>query len=142
MKKLISTLLVAIGVIIIPLGLQSNWEYLGKVEAAIQEWVFLGERTVGDNVDHDTIIVTAARGDFHRLKFTVRDQAIKMLHMVVTYGNGNSDKIETRYLIPAGGESRPIDLRGDNRVIKKVEFWYETKSLGKNKARIRVYAER
>jgi hypothetical protein len=42
-------------------------------------------------------------------------------------------------MIPAGGQSRIIDLKGGDRVIKKIDFWYETKSLGRNRALVKVY---
>ena len=83
--------------------------------------------------------MTAARGDFRRIQFRVKDHGIQMLRLVVHYGNGNPDKIETREMIPAGGQSRIIDLKGGDRVIKKIDFWYETKSLGRNRAIVRVY---
>ena len=106
------------------------------------EWVLLGERTVRDVADHDTIPVTVARGDFRRLKFTVRYHAIRMIRMAVHYGNGMPDKKETRWLIPAGGESRIMDLHGGERVIRRIDFWYDTKSLSGQRALIRVYAAR
>ena len=137
MKRLITTSFLA-GLVSLTIGIPENCHLVSKVEAA-QQWVLLGERTVGDNLDHDTILVTGARGDFRRLKFLVKDHPIQMLRLVVHYGNGNSDKIETRQLIPAGGESRVIDLKGGDRVIKKIDFWYETKSLGKKRALVRVY---
>jgi hypothetical protein len=111
-------------------------------QAAVKEWVLLGERSVSDRVDHDTIPVTIARGNFHRLKITVRQHPIRILHLVVHYGNGNPDTLEIRQLIPAGGESRAIDLRGGDRVIRKIEFWYETQSLGRQPAIVRVYGIR
>lgn len=140
MKRLVTNVVLA-GLMVGAVGVQKEWEAIGKVEAR-QEWVLLGERSVSDNLDHDTIPVTVARGDFRRLKFVVRGHAIQMLRMVVHYGNGASDKIETRELIPAGGESRAIDLRGGERAIKKIDFWYETKSLGRQRALVKIYGER
>lgn len=137
MKKLIATFLVT-GLMVGFAGTQTQWPLISSVEAK-QNWVFLGERTVADTIDHDTIPVTAARGDFRRIQFRVKDHAIQILRLVVHYGNGNPDKIETREMIPAGGESRAIDLKGGDRIIKKIDFWYETKSLGRNRAIVRVY---
>ena len=136
-KKLMTTVLIA-GLMFGFAGTQKQWPLISSVEAK-QNWVMLGERTVADKTDHDTILVTAARGDFRRIQFRVKDHAIQILRLVVHYGNGNPDKIETRELIPAGGQSRIIDLKGGDRVIKKIDFWYETKSLGRNRAIVRVY---
>jgi hypothetical protein len=140
MKKFVATLLIA-GLMVVGVGTQKQCPQMSQVEAK-QDWVFLGERTVGDNLDHDTIPVTAARGDFRRIQFRVKDHAIQILRLVVHYGNGNPDKIETREMIPAGGKSRVIDLKGGDRVIKKIDFWYETKSLGHKRALVRVYGIR
>jgi hypothetical protein len=110
--------------------------------ARASEWTLLGERTVRNTLDHDTIAVTVARGDFRRLKFVVRYHAIRMIRMMVHYGDGAPDKKETRWLIPAGGESRVIDLRGGDRLIRRVDFWYDTASLSGQRALIRLYAAR
>ncbi|MGL4292480.1 MAG: hypothetical protein ACRCSQ_02725, partial [Bacteroidales bacterium] len=36
------------------------------------------------------------------------------------------------HIIPAGGESREIDLRGHKRIIKEIVFYYKTKPRRKN----------
>jgi len=38
---------------------------------------------------------------------------------------------QLRNPIPAGGESRVIDLQGGDRVIRSVEFWYDARSRGR-----------
>lgn len=140
MKKLVTAFLTA-GLMVVAIGSQKQLPQLSQVEAK-QDWVLLGERTVSNKIDRDTIPVTIARGSFRSIQFRVKDQAIQMLRLVVHYGNGNPDKIETRSLIPAGGRSRIIDLKGGDRVIKKIDFWYETKSLGNKRALVRVYGIR
>ncbi|ACK64488.1 hypothetical protein PCC8801_0390 [Rippkaea orientalis PCC 8801] len=117
----------------------SHQEILMSQVQAQQEWGRLGERSVGAQADRDTIIVTGSQGTFRQLKFVVLRHPIRIYRIVVHYGNGRSETIETRELIRAGSESRVINLRGGDRVIKKIDFWYETKSLGKNRAIIRVY---
>jgi hypothetical protein len=43
---------------------------------------------------------------------------------VVHYGNGGSDEVQVGERIRAGGQTRPIDLRGERRDIRSVELWY------------------
>jgi hypothetical protein len=59
--------------------------------------------------------------------------------MKVHYGNGTVEDIKIRYLVPAGGESRVIDLRGGKRIINKVVFRYETRTNHGRRAEIRLF---
>jgi hypothetical protein len=112
---------------------------IAAVGVAAQRWEYLGERAVRDRVDHDSIPVTLARGDFRRIKMTVRGSAIRFYRVVVIYGNGEPDRIEIRQYIPAGGETRVIDLRGGDRVIRRVDFWYEAKSVGRRGSVLKLF---
>ncbi len=105
-------------------------------------WVLLGERTVTDRLDHDTIAVTADRGEFTAVKVEVRRHAVDFHRFVVTYGNGDTDVLEVRRTIPAGGETRSLDFKGGTRVIKKVDFWYDARTLGGKRAVVRVLGRR
>jgi hypothetical protein len=65
------------------------------------------------------------------------------MHMVVTYDNGQPDKIDVRQNIPQGGESRVIDLKGiGKRNIRRMDFWYETKGFMKGKADVTVFGKK
>lgn len=102
-------------------------------------WEFLGSRMVDDRVDRDEIEVTAAKGDFKALKLVVKRRAVHILDMKVHFGSGGTQDVEVRQLIPAGGETRVIDLRGSDRFIRKVVFWYEAKSLRGRKAEVHLW---
>jgi hypothetical protein len=44
--------------------------------------------------------------------------------VIVHFGNGGDMRVQMRSVIPDGGQTRIIDLPGDRRLIKSVEFWY------------------
>ena len=94
----------------------------GKALAAA--WVHLGTRTVNVSVDYDTFVVSAARGKFDRIQLKVRGNDLYILDLKVIYANGRSDDIPIRSMIPQGGGSRVIDLRGGNRFIRSVRMVY------------------
>lgn len=94
-------------------------------------WVVLGSRTVTDKLDHDTIVVTGARGTFKAIKFEVRGHSVDFQRVVIHFGNGDDQKLDLRHTIPAGGSSRDIDIEGTNRVIKSIDFWYDANTIGK-----------
>ena len=105
-------------------------------------WVLLGERSVTDARDHDTIAVTAARGDFRRLQLRVLDRAVQFHAVKVHFASGETQELELREVIRAGGRSRVIDLEGRDRVIRSIELRYDAQSLGGRPARVRVYGLR
>jgi hypothetical protein len=102
-------------------------------------WVLLGVRSVTDKLDHDTVAVTAARGDFHSIKITVQGRAVQLHDVKVHFGDGETQDVQVRSVIPAGGESRVIDLEGRDRVIRSVEFWYDAQSLAGRRATVRLF---
>jgi len=104
-------------------------------------WVLLGERSVTDKIDHDTIVVTGARGRFEKIAIRVFDRAVQFHDVKIHYGDGFVQDVEIRSVIPAEGWSRKIDLSGGKRVIRSIEFWYDAQSLG-GKATVRVFGQR
>lgn len=102
-------------------------------------WEKLGERKVSDRLDHDEILVTSAKGDFKSLKILVRDHAVQFRDMKVHFGNGGTQDVQLRSVIAAGGESRVIDLTGNDRVIRKVSFVYDSQSLGGRPATVLLF---
>lgn len=63
-----------------------------------------------------------------------------MHRMVVTYENGQPDRIDVRLASAQGGESRVIDLRGvGTRHIRRIDFWYGIKGLGRGRADVTVF---
>jgi hypothetical protein len=93
-------------------------------------WTRLGKRTVDDRVDHDRIVVTGDRGRFTAIKIAVRKRGVEFRKVKVTFGNGQSQNVELKRVLPAGAETRVIDLNGGQRVIRRVDFWYDAQSLG------------
>lgn len=115
---------------------------LPALPAPAEKWVFLGQRHVNDKAERDTVEVTASEGTFEAIKLRVQRHAVRFYRVTVIYGAGTSDDLELRDVIPAGGESRVLDLRGGNRVIKRIEFAYEAKTLGRKGAVVEVYGRR
>ena len=109
------------------------------VTAAKGDWTLLGMRQVTDNVDHDVIAVTAAEGKFTKLQVRVQKAPVQFLSMKVHFANGETQDVALKAVIPAGKASRPIDLPGNTRVISRVEFVYDAKTLGKGGAVVRLF---
>ena len=87
-------------------------------------WRLLGTAHVDGASDHDNIKVSRSQGVFREIQLRVRGGAVEFQRVVVHYGNGAGDELQVRERIPAGGQTRPIDLRGERRDIRSVELWY------------------
>jgi hypothetical protein len=104
-----------------------------------RKWEKLGERKVNLSLDHDQINVGVSDGLFTKLKIKVRNSGINMHKVVVHFANGEKQELIVREDIAKGGESRVIDLNGNRRIIKNVDFWYDTKGLLNDKAHVELW---
>ena len=125
----------------IALGLVSIAPALAAGHA--DDWVLLGGRHVTDKIDHDTIVVTSAKGTFRRIQIRVHERPVQFHKVVVHFGDGAKQELEFREVIPAGGRSAGLDLQGGSRVIHSIDLWYDAQSIGKGKgAMVRVFGRR
>ena len=111
-----------------------------KSEAAV--WVKLGTRQVNGSLDYDRIIVRARAGKFDKLKLLVKGNDLMIYDLDVRYSNGGHDDIPVRSLIPQGGETRVMDLRGGSRSIRHVNFKYGKFAHGKGATWGELWARR
>ena len=98
-------------------------------------WDRLGERQVKFRGERDVIPVTVAEGTFKAIKLEIDSGDLELYDVVVTFGNGETFSPTTRFAFREGSMSRTIDLPGDARVIKKVEFRYRS-TLAKGRAKL------
>lgn len=104
-------------------------------------WEKLGERTVNGKVDKDVIVVGRDDGVFTAIQIKVEGSALQMFEIKVVFGNGESFEPKTRLVFDKDTSSRVIDLPGNKRVIKRVEFKYGNLPGGGN-ARVELWGKR
>jgi len=105
--------------------------------------VRLGERAVDFHADHDVIPVGAYDGWFKDIMFWVERNNVELFNLVVTYGNGEREKIATRLVFDEGTRSRVIHLEGGKRRIRNIAFTYRTVGTWlQGRARVVVYGIR
>src|SRR5947209_19495984 len=71
-------------------------------------WVYLGDAHVDGAVDHDTIKVTGARGQFRAIRMQVQYGAIEFHRVIIHYGDGASARVPVRARIAAGRQTGAI----------------------------------
>jgi len=97
----------------------------------VARWEELGCNKVGIKPDRDSIRVGRREGRFSAIKLTVRGSKIEILDLTVVYDRGPPDELRVRKKIGEGEETPPLDLRGERRVIDRVDLTYR-QTLGLN----------
>lgn len=91
---------------------------------AMTGWEKLGERWIEGRVDRDVIQVGRDDGRFRTIKLKAEHSALELYDVVVVFGNGETFSPGTRLGFSEGSWSRDIDLPGEARFIRRVEFRY------------------
>jgi len=102
-------------------------------------WRNLGTMVVNYRVEKDVLNVQMRDGKFDQLKFVVKGGTLNMHKVVVYYENGGRQEIEVRHNFDRNSDSRAIDLKGNNRFIEKIEFWYDTQGNTDSVWKIKQY---
>ena len=101
-------------------------------------WELIGQATVTDGRDHDTIAVTGAQGSFKKVQVKVFERPVQFREMTIHFANGGDQSVEMREVIRPGRASRVIDVDGGDRVIRSIEFRYDAQSGG-HRAVVKVF---
>ena len=100
---------------------------IGAGPGAGRDWEELGcQRVALLGMDRDTIRVGRREGRFKAIRLIVRGADIHIRDLTVVYANGAPDDLPVRAVIRQGERTRPLDLRGRERRIERVEMTYLT----------------
>jgi hypothetical protein len=101
-------------------------------------WELLGQREVDFRNDRDQIDVGRSEGRFKQIEVRVKNAPIEIFDMVVTFGNDETFKPKLRHKFTEGSGSRIIDLPGDRRTIKRIDFNYKSINRREGKGTVEV----
>lgn len=102
-------------------------------------WELLGQREADLRVDRDRIEVGRREGSFRELRIAVRGAPVEIYNMVVTFSDGHTFTPNLRHRFEENSTSREIDLPGDRRVIRSVDFAYRSLSRREGRATVMLY---
>jgi len=109
----------------------------GDVRLEHAGWEKIGQREVQPHVEHEAVEVGRADGRFKALVIEVKEAPIELFDVVVTFGDGERFEPKTRLVFDANTRSRQIDLPGNERVIKRIDF--KMAGLSQGTARVEVF---
>jgi len=101
-------------------------------------WESLGQREVDFKGDHDQIDVGRSEGRFKQLQVRVRNAPIEVSNMVVTFGNDTTFNPNLRHKFSEKSTTRIIDLPGERRTIKRIDFNYKSINRREGKGTVEV----
>lgn len=110
-----------------------------REKAQEPRWQELGCQKVGFFADRDTIRVGRDEGNFSAIQLRVSGATVYMQELKVIYNRGSPDSIPIRAQIRQGGETRPLDLRGERRTIKLIELSYGSKPSARGQPVVCAY---
>jgi hypothetical protein len=94
--------------------------------APAKKWVLLGRVQADFRKGRDRIVVGKGAGVFRELRVTVRDAPMELHEMVVTFGNDRKFRPSVKFFFNEKTTSGRIDLPGEKRVIKHVDFVFRS----------------
>jgi hypothetical protein len=102
-------------------------------------WVELGCQPVSlFGKDRDTVRVSRREGRFKAIRLHARGADVELLRVTVIYANGEPDDLPTRHFLRQGGHTPPMDLKGWERRIDRVDMIYKTVPNFKGQATVCV----
>jgi hypothetical protein len=102
-------------------------------------WELLGEQLVVGQRDRDVITVGRREGQFSKLMVVVEDSDLEMRSMRIVFTNGDVLEPSLKHVFRENDRTRGIDLPGERRAIKQIEFAYGNLAGG-GRARVAVWA--
>ena len=104
----------------------------------MERWERLGCAEVGRQPDLDVIHVGRREGRFRAIRLEVSGNDVHINDLKVIYGNGEPDDIQVRANIREGTQTRPLDLRGRDRVINRIEIVSRRDQGGRGRGRAQI----
>ncbi|HEY1231811.1 MAG TPA: hypothetical protein VIB79_28235 [Candidatus Binatia bacterium] len=111
---------------------------VGTAQSA-KRWELLGHQEVNTRADHDRIDVGRHEGRFTELQVKVDGAPIEMRRMVVTFDNNETFTPRIRQRFDEHSTTRVIDLPGNRRAIKSIDFDYASLGNRRDRATVTVY---
>jgi hypothetical protein len=112
---------------------------LSAAEESRGPWELLGRQEADFRKDHDRIDVGRHEGRFKQLQIRVDEAPVEIRNMVITFNDGKTFKPSLRHRFDERSKSHVIDLPGNRRVIKSIDFDYRSTNRREGKAIVAVY---
>lgn len=121
---------------------QAQMVFAQHADKSLDGWTLLGTRTVDYTLDRDVVAVKDTRDILTALKFKVKNGTLNMHKCTVHFADGETKDIEFSEEVNKANDGLIMDLKGSNRKIEKVTFWYDTKNTSDNKSIVELWGKK
>jgi len=104
-------------------------------------WDFLGKKQVNLTVDHDVLQIPPAVKALKRLLFVVRMNDLELYDVKIHFRNGEVYDAKFRGRFLANRDTQIVDLPGEARNIKQIDFRYRSLLRTARRAEVEVYGK-
>ncbi|NOT76325.1 MAG: DUF2541 family protein [Cyclobacteriaceae bacterium] len=104
-------------------------------------WDKLGTKVVDFTLDRD-VVTASTKEAYTALKVKVNNGTINIHKVTVHFANGDTQDVKLPAEMSKNNDGQLIDLKGNQRLIEKVTFWYDTVNKDKDKAVVEVWAKK
>ena len=111
---------------------------VATIPAHANEWVMLGQQSVGLNPDKDVFYVGGDEGRYEALRFRALGNRVAFAEVRVIYGNGTSEVLDVKEHVQPGETTPAYDLQGKHRLIERIEMLYQSEIPWAGKAEVQV----
>lgn len=105
-------------------------------------WHKIAETSVSLRSDRDEVVVMGA-DHFKSLRLKVIDAPVEFTDITVIFEDDMTQDISVKRVINRGDETRSVDLKGQNKAIKKIILRYKTVPTGEmDHAHVEIWGEK
>ncbi|MBX3233426.1 MAG: hypothetical protein KIT84_37645 [Labilithrix sp.] len=106
----------------------------------LDRWVKLGERVLAEDGKHDSVYASADQGSFTSVRFVIKFGKLELNKVTIKFDDGTTFTSARRIPFGEGVTSRAIDLPGDKRAIRQIDFDYGGVRAGRS-TQLEVWAQ-
>ncbi len=135
------SLVAVLATVMVLLQAQMSYAQLAA-DKSLDSWTLLGTRTVDYTLDRDVIDFKESGEYFQTLKFIVKNGTLNLHKSTVHFIDGGTKVLELTDEMNKTNDGLILDMKGSNRKIEKVTFWYDSKNDSKDKSIVELWGKR
>ena len=105
------------------------------------DWEKLAEKKIDQELNHHEMIISSENRPFSAVKIRAVKGGVNLHRCIFRYKSGETLTVEMRNNLPAGTDSRTIQLPQKKDVVVSVECWYDTKNYGDQAASLELWGK-